>query len=109
MENQCSTQTGSCQAQGCNCASCQPKPQGDCCPVQMATDMWSCAFHEAMKQAHVEVLKAKIHKSWGPKMDKMADAVLETMEAQWGAMLAKGKSKMDLKDKIAKAMMEGKK
>ena len=103
MENKCSTETGSCETHESDV------PKQDCCPVQLATDMWTGAFHQAMKEAHVEVLKAKIHKAWGAKMDKTADAVLEAMEVKWSAMLAQGKAKMDLKEKIAKAMMEGKK
>ncbi len=104
MENKCSTETGNCQTRGSECA-----PKEDCCPVQMATDLWSCAFHQALKEAHVEVLKAKIHKAWGNKMDKTADAVLEAMEEVWQAKLVQGKAKKDLKEKIVRAMFEGKK
>ena len=105
MENKCSTETGSCQT---NASSCGPKPEGDCCPVTMATDLWTCAFHQALKEAHVEVLKNKILKAWGSKMDKTADAVLEAMETCWKSSLAKGKAQYDLKDKLAKIMTEGK-
>ena len=103
MENNCSTEKGNCDTHGSS------QPKGDCCPITMATDMWTCAFHQAIKEAHVEVLKAKIHKAWGSKMDKTADAVIAAMEAQWGSMLAAGKAKKELKENIAKAMMEGKK
>ena len=72
MENNCSTEKGNCDTHGSN--ECAPKQ--DCCPITMATEMWTCAFHQAIKEAHVEVLKAKIHKAWGSKMDKTADAVI---------------------------------
>ena len=106
MENKCSTQDGSCETHE---SSCGPSQEKNCCPIEKATQLWTCAFFEAMKQAHVEVLKAKILKAWGPKLDKSADAVLETMETQWQSMLAQGKSKMDLKERLAKIMTEGKK
>ena len=106
MENKCSTQSGSCethQEEGC------PTESSSCCPIEKMTDLWSCAFKQALKEAHVDILKAKIQKAWGPKMDKMADAVLEAMEVQWHSVLAQGKAKIDLKDKISKIMTEGKK
>ena len=106
MENKCSTQSGTCETHQEDCC---PTESSSCCPIEKATDLWSCAFKQAMKEAHVEVLKAKIHKAWGPKMDKMADAVLETMEIQWQSMLAQGKAKIDLKEKITKIISEGKK
>ncbi len=106
MENKCSSQTGSCdthEEQSCSTQS------STCCPIEKVTEMWGCAFHQAIKEAHVEVLKAKIHKAWGAKMDKMADAVIEAMGVQWESMLAQGKAKMDLKEKITRIMTEGKK
>ena len=106
MDNTCDTKTGHCDTRGTS--ECGPS-ESSCCPIEKAAAMWQCAFFEAMKQAHVEVLKAKIHKSWGPKMDKAADAVLEAMEAQWQSMLVQGKAKLDLKDKLGKIMTEGKK
>jgi len=108
MENKCSSDNCCRESRESHASEWSSKKE-DCCPVQTASDMWICAFHRAIKEAHVEVLKAKIHKAWGSKMDKTADAVLEAMEAQWTAMLTQGKAKMDLKEKIAKAMMEGKK
>ena len=106
MENKCSSQSGSCETheeQNCSTQS------ESCCPIEKVTDMWACAFHQAMKEVHVDILKAKIHKAWGPKMDKMADAVLESMEVKWQSTLAQGKAKMDLKEKITRIMTEGKK
>ena len=106
MENKCSTQSGSCETQQEGSHSAQ---SSSCCPIEKVTEMWGCAFHQAMKETHVDILKAKINKAWGPKMDKMADAVLEAMGVQWESMLAQGKAKGDLKEKIARIMTEGKK
>lgn len=106
MKNECST-TGCCETET-QAKDCCPT-QSDCgCPVEKAAGLWQAAFFEAMKQAHVEVLKAKILKAWGPKLDKSADVVLEAMEAQWKAALVKGKAQADLKEKLKNVMTEGK-
>ena len=106
MENKCSAQSGSCETHE---EQSRPAQSSSCCPVEKVTEMWGCAFHQAMKEVHVDILKAKIHKAWGPKMEKMADAVLEAMGVQWESMLAQGKAKVDLKEKITRIMTEGKK
>lgn len=106
MENKCSTQAGSCETHQEECCSAEST---SCCPIETMTDMWTGAFKQALKEAHVDILKSKIQKAWGPKMDKMADAVLEAMETQWLSTLAQGKAKVDLKEKITRIMTEGKK
>jgi hypothetical protein len=62
--------------------------------------MWTGSFFEAMKQLQVEVLKGKMQKAWGPKMDKAADAVLEAMGVQWQSMVAQAKAKSDLRQRL---------
>ncbi len=102
MENKC--QTESCET---------TKPQTpcnteDCCPVEIAIDMWNGAFCEAMHEVQVDILKKKIQAAWGPNMDKVADAILEAKGVKWQSMLANGKSKMDLREKITKIWSEKK-
>ena len=105
MENKCSQdvctqESASHQGEAC-------KSKCDCgCPIEKATEMWGCAFCEAKRQAAVEILKAKILKSCGSKMEKTADAVLAAKEAEWKALLAKGKAKMELKDQMLKILAE---
>ncbi|MBI4340718.1 MAG: hypothetical protein HY598_00380 [Candidatus Omnitrophica bacterium] len=53
-----------------------------------------------MKGVQVDILKAKIQKAWGQKMDKAADAVLDAMGVQWQSMLAQAKAKGDLQEKL---------
>ena len=65
------------------------------------------AILSANKGSHL-VLKEKILKSWRSKLDKSADAVLETMEAKWKAMLSKGEAKEDLKERLMQIMKEEK-
>ena len=108
MENKCSQ--GVCSSEPVRNEACQGescKSKCDCgCPIEKATEMWSCAFCEAKRQVAVEILKAKIQKAWGSKLGKTADAVLAAKEAEWKAMLAKGKAKMDLRDQMLKILAE---
>ncbi len=106
MENKCSTETGCCET---STASPECRPMTECaCPLETSVNLWKSAFCQAMKEAHVEVLKQKIQKAWGDKLDKQADAVVEAMGIQWQSWISAGKAKLDLKDKIAKIMAEGK-
>lgn len=105
MGNDCSS--GSCQTDACeqasgdspkSCKACNSACGGD--PIACATAMWSGAFCAAMHQVQVELLKAKIQRAWGPKMDKAADAVVESMGVQWQSMLAQSKAKCDFQSKL---------
>jgi hypothetical protein len=69
--------------------------------------MWSCAFFQAMKQVQVDLLKPKIQKAWGAKMDKAAEAVLEAMGVQWQSMVAQGQAKAQLREKLSALWQEG--
>ena len=80
--------------------------KGRCCPVDHAVDMWMCASHRAWKEVHVDILKTKILKTWGPQMEKTADAVIEAMGIEWKAMMAQSKAKTDLKQTIASIFLE---
>ncbi len=108
MASECST--GSCKTDTDSCGSSSCGSSGDCCkacntacggdPIACATAMWSCGFFTAMKEVQVDILKSKIQKAWGQKMDKAADAVLEAMGVQWQSMLAQVKAKGDLQSKL---------
>ena len=112
MENKC-TSSGECGSSSHHTSSehgeCESKEATCCCPVDRAVEMWACAGHRAWKEVHVDLLKAKIMKAWGPQMEKTADAVIEAMGVQWQAMMAQGKAKADLKQKIASNFIENKK
>lgn len=74
-----------------------------------ATAMWQLSFFQALKAAQAEVLKAKIHKAWGQKMDKAADAVLEAMGVQWRSMLAQAGAKASLSERLRSLWQEERK
>jgi len=82
-ETQCET-SGS--TEGCKppCDS-----AADECPIECAADMWKGSFFQAMREAQVEILKAKILKSHGPMMEQAADAMLEAAMACWQTQIAK--------------------
>ena len=92
-----SQECGAASGKGCPCGT--PGCSGD--PIDCATGMWSCAFFTAMKDAQVDLLKAKIQKAWGAKMDKAADAVLEAMGVQWQSMLAQAGAKAQLRQRLS--------
>ena len=105
MGNDCSSgncETSACETSGCDssksCKMCNSACGGD--PVACATAVWSSAFFAAMHQVQIELLKGKIQKAWGPKMDKAADAVVESMGVQWQSMLAQSKAKCDFQSKL---------
>ena len=62
-----------------------------------------------MKQAQVDLLKTKIQKAWGAKMDKAADVVIEAMGVQWQSMLAQANAKSQLRERLAGIWKEGQK
>ena len=85
-ETQCET---SCATESCKppCAS-----ETNECPIDCAADMWKSSFFQAMREAQVEVLKAKILKAHGPMMEQAADALLESAMACWQTQIAKVKA-----------------
>ncbi len=107
----CDTKSGCCDEQGSGPA------QQDCCPCGNAcggdiltcgTMLWVGSFFNAMKEVQTDILKAKIQKAWGPKMDKAADAVLEAMGTKWQSMMAEANAKADLRSKLHKIWSEAK-
>ena len=112
MSSTCEESTGSCQRSStgespsaCPCGT--PGCSGD--PVDCAVGMWSCGFFTALKQVQVDLLKAKIQKAWGVKMDKAADAVLDAMGVQWQSMLAQAQAKTGLRERLQDLWQEGRK
>ena len=115
MAIECSTQSCGCETKAdvcstsseASCPACGTSCGGD--PVACATAMWGQSFFHAMKAAQVEILKVKIQKAWGSKMERAADAVLETMGVKWQSMLAEVKAKADLRAKLQGLWQEGQK
>ncbi|MBF0217135.1 MAG: hypothetical protein HQL30_09105 [Candidatus Omnitrophica bacterium] len=97
----------------CAAESCESKEQShckseECCPVESAIEKWNKSFCQAMHEVQVDILKKKIQSAWGPGMEKAADAVMEAMGVKWQSMLAKGRSHVDLREKMVKIWGEKK-
>jgi hypothetical protein len=95
--SECNKNTQTCQTQETENKA--PVSQ-TCCPIEKAAQKWSESFCKAMSEVQVEILKAKIKKSWGADMEKVGDAVIESMGAQWQAMLTGAKAHVDLRENI---------
>ena len=112
MENQCSHGTCSHEAhhtdshhgEFCHCSSCCKRHEEAECPFEKAKGMWLCAFHQAMKEVQVDIMKSKIKNAMGASFEKSADAVMEAMDLKWKASMSKEKAKSDLKTKLAQIM-----
>lgn len=94
------------KSHSCQNGSCESK-QVSGCQVERSLAMWECASHKAWKEVHIDLLKSKILKMWGPQMERSADAVVEAMGIEWQAMLTHGKAKEELQEKITKIFSEG--
>lgn len=96
MSNCCDTTHDHCKTTPCGDTTCCESesncPTEASCPVDHMAGMWKDSFFDAMKEAQVETLKAKILKAWGPVIDKEADALIEAMGAKWEAMIAQVKA-----------------
>ena len=103
----------------CSSGSCETaaQPQGGCpcgtsgCsgdPLDCATGMWGSSFMKALQQVQVELLKERVRKAWGAKMEKAADAALDAMGAQWQAMVNKAGAEAQFRQRLAALWQEGK-
>jgi len=106
----CETNTGTCETTPNTPAQpvegqCKCGCGGD--PIVCAMHAWAEAFHQAKKAVMVDILKTKIQKAWGTKMDKIADAVIEAMEIKKESMVAMGKAKADFKAKLEGILNKG--
>jgi len=102
--NTCETKTGTCGEVPPNAPIQSSEGQCKCgCggdPILCVMHAWAEAFCQAKKEAMVDILKSKIQKAWGSKMDKIADAVIDAMETKKTSMMAMSKAKADLKAKL---------
>ena len=110
--NSCDTKTGVCEAtttpqvkSECQCG-CGGACNGD--PMLCKMHMWLCSFKQAKQAVEIDILKAKIQKLWGAKMEKEATVVLEAVEAKFKAIQATGIFKEELIAKFEQICKENK-
>ncbi len=75
-------------------------------PFEMVMAMWHKASFEAYSELMIEKLKKRIEAANGPVMDKVADALTESMGKEWQAMIQKSSAKKELHEKLAKIFSE---
>ncbi|MBF0330474.1 MAG: hypothetical protein HQL17_00950 [Candidatus Omnitrophica bacterium] len=100
----CDAKTGTCEVPQPNVAAnvqggekcCEGK---ECC-IENKMKMLMCAAHEAKRQVMIEIMKEKIKKAYGKKMEKMADAVMDAMKAKKESMVIKVKAKKAFQDEL---------
>ena len=93
----------------CSCTSeteCSDCGCGTADPVKQSMELLHKAFHDALYQAHVERLKKRVDASFGPSLDKAADAMIETATKVWQSMLAQSEGKKELESKLQKIFSE---
>jgi len=101
-----SCERGSCEETSKKCCACGTACGGD--PAACAMAIWRGSFFQAMKELQVETLKPKLQKIMGAKMDKAADAAVESMMGMWQSMLTKAKSQQDFQERLCALWSEGK-
>lgn len=104
--------TGTCNMEEdatCSCTSEMECSDGGCGtvdPVRQSMKLLHKAFHDALYQAHVERLKKRIDASFGPSLDKGADAMIETAAKVWQSALVQSEAKKELESKLQKILSE---
>lgn len=76
-------------------------------PFEMIMGMWYKASFAAYSELMIEKLKKRIEAANGPTMDKVADALTESIGKEWQAMVQKSSAKKELHEKLAKIFSEG--
>lgn len=119
IEMECETESSGVE-RGATCPCGSGKSYQECCgcecgqsmsmdPVEHAKEMWHKSFFQAMNEAQVERLRKRIESAWGPTMDKMADAVMESFGKYWQSMLLQSEAKKELEAKLQKIFAEANK
>lgn len=103
---ECSTTLASCGCEStnndsCNCPSCTGQN-----PLDFVTIMWHKAAMAAMLDLKKERIKARLEKSFGPSLDKGADAVVEAIQQKIKSAVLGSKSEQELRGKLASIMSE---
>ena len=100
-----------CSVSGCGCSVSGNKPSVCSDPFESAPEAWFKDAVEAIRQVKLEILREKIRKHMGPKLEKGADASLQALGAFWGAIVAQSdaaQAKEVLREEIRKIFSEKK-
>ena len=67
--------------------------------LEMVMHMWYKASFAAYSQLMIEKLKKRIEAANGPVMDRVADALVESIGKEWQAMIQKSSTKRESHEK----------
>ena len=100
----CEAKTGTCEmpqnTPGSNVSSGEKCTEGKECCIENKMKMLMCAACEAKRQVMIDILKVKIQKAYGKKMETVADAVMDAMKSKKEAMVIKEKAKKAFKESL---------
>jgi hypothetical protein len=99
----------SCHPAARSCPGCEPIHGGggrSMNPTQMLVPMWYKAFFTAQSELMAEKIKKKIETAYGPTMDKLAEAFMESMGKQWQAMVQKASANQEFQEKLTRILGE---
>ena len=102
----CESKTGTCEMPKNTDAPSGEHADGKKCCIEEKMKMLMCAAHEAKKQVMIDILKVKIQKVWGKKMEGIADAIMVAMESKKDATMIEMKAKEALKEKLKSLFKE---
>ena len=105
---QCSTlrtnsgpqESGSCGG-GCECPSCSGQDL-----LKFGEIMWHKAAMAAMFEAKKDRIKSRLEKSFGPTLDKGADAVVEAISKKINSAVQSSKTEQELHSKLVSILTE---
>jgi len=103
---QCSTlrtnsdcESDSCSDGGCECPSGQDL-------LKFGEIMWHKAAMAAMFEAKKDRIKSRLEKSFGPTLDKGADAVVEAIQKKIASAVQSTKTEQELHNKLVSILTE---
>ena len=97
----CGCECGPSSGNGCACPSCTGQN-----PLEFAEMLWHKAAIEAMIEIKKERIKARLEQSFGPAIDKGADAVVSAIQKKMQATIQNAHGEQELKNKLASIMSE---
>ena len=101
---QCSTSSKS-NSESCGCDDGCECPSGQDM-LKFAEIMWHKAAMAAMFEAKKDRIKSRLEKSFGPTLDKGADAVVEAISKKLRAAVQSSKNEQELHQKLASILTE---
>ncbi len=101
---QCSTSSKS-DSESCDCDDGCECPSGQDM-LKFAEIMWHKAAMAAMFEAKKDRIKSRLEKSFGPTLDKGADAVVEAISKKFKAAVQSSKNEQELHQKLASILTE---